>query len=131
MLRGFILMLTLLVSTASYAAQRKLSSDMDAAVLKQVELPYLKVSRGLCRAVERATAWPMRGSFSKPVQRLAVRGLSRPGARPDAPSAVRQRRGCLLKTGADSGSMKMALAPIPLGHHAMDMGANKSLSVKA
>ena len=46
MLRGFILMLTLLVSTASYAAQRKLPSDMDAAVLKQVELPYLKVSRG-------------------------------------------------------------------------------------
>ena len=46
MLRGFILMLTLLVSTVSYAAQRKLPSDMDAAVLKQVELPYLKVSRG-------------------------------------------------------------------------------------
>ena len=45
MLRGFILMLTLLVSTVSYAAQRKLPSDMDAAVLKQVELPYLKVSR--------------------------------------------------------------------------------------
>lgn len=46
MLRGFILMLTLLVSTVSYAAQRKLPSDMDVAVLKQVELPYLKVSRG-------------------------------------------------------------------------------------
>ena len=46
MLRGFILMLTLLVSTVSYAAQRKLPNDMDAAVLKQVELPYLKVSRG-------------------------------------------------------------------------------------
>ena len=35
------------------------------------------------------------------------------------------------KTGADSGSMETALAPIPLGHHAMDVGANKSLSVKA
>lgn len=46
MLRGLILILALMVSTASYAAQRKLPDDMDAAVLKKVELPYLKVSRG-------------------------------------------------------------------------------------
>ena len=85
----------------------------------------------LCRAVERATARPMRGSPSESVQSLAVRGLSRSDARPDAPSAVRQHRGCLLKTGADSGGMETALAPIPLRHHAMDMGANKPLSVKA
>ena len=45
MLRGFILSLTLLASSFVHA-QRSLPDDMDVAVLKTVDLPYLKVSKG-------------------------------------------------------------------------------------
>lgn len=45
MLRGFILSLILTVSSFAYA-QRNLPDDMDVAVLKKVELPYLKVNQG-------------------------------------------------------------------------------------
>ena len=45
MLRGFILSLALLASSLVHA-QRSLPDDMDVAVLKTVDLPYLKVSKG-------------------------------------------------------------------------------------
>ena len=45
MLRGFILSLALLASSLVHA-QRSLTDDMDVAVLKTVDLPYLKVSKG-------------------------------------------------------------------------------------
>ncbi|ASK26828.1 hypothetical protein [Neisseria chenwenguii] len=46
MLRGFFTFLVLLVSLPALAAQRDLPADINVAVLKKVELPYLELGNG-------------------------------------------------------------------------------------